>query len=132
MTTLKPIKLTGEQIDKLGKLANAIAPHFLVRVNLTRSNTTQEDEKGDWITKHFEHVYVYDTSVVEPYPWLEFCFIHLVPLIAEKYVKHHIDSTLSWATRMLSQHIAAQMNIHNPIDTLYDIWENPGKYAEDM
>ena len=128
---MNPIVLTEEQIKRLILLASEVAPHFVVRAHYHTFNLPP-DETGMWKTKGIVEWNVLDQHNVEYYPWLEFCFTHLVKYIAKKYAEHHKECTTKWAEYMILQKIAFEVEKNSPIDTLYEIWENPSKYAQGL
>lgn len=120
-----PFKLTEEQVQKLGSLANAIAPHFLVQCGYYHcSFASGHKDIPIW--------YVVDSKDEKHWSWLEFCMRYMVDYAAHVYINHHIDTTFSWAKHMISQKVAHEIETINPIDTLYDIYINPNNYKQSL
>ncbi len=121
---MKAFSITGEQVAKLKELVEAVCPQYLLRAT---------QHQGSFLSGHktFNWWYISDGES-ELIGWLEFCLRFVTPMVAERYSKHHVVCTGSWALHMISQKLAHEIETINPIDTLYDIFKNPNGYAQGL
>lgn len=117
MDWITPIQISAEQEKKLVEMAHSLVPKLI--------GCSFENEYLDLYVDESDSHFVY-------IHWLEFCFTFLCPKIAAQYIKHHISTTPQWAEHMILQKVAHEIHKYNPIDTLYDLWKTPEKYAQNL
>lgn len=100
---MKLIELTKEQTGKLLEMCNKL--YFKDKID---ENVTY------WLQAN----------------WLEVCLYYLLPRVAEIHGKQPY-TTKMWSVHMVKQKIINELD-YNPIDTLYDIWKHPEKYAQSL
>lgn len=108
---MDPIQITAEQLKKLAEMADILFP------------------ENQWVK--VSHTGYVNGGRIFNIQWFEFCMFFLLPKVAEEHGKQPY-TTPSWSVYMVKQKIINELGTTNPIDTLYDIWKHPDKYAQTL
>jgi len=99
---MKPIVITDEQISRLKEMYFEFGGAWKTATDL-------------WFKTH----------------WLPICLYWLLPEVAKAHGKQ-LYTTPDWSKHLVKQRVIDSIPDTNPIDTLYDIWKHPEKYAQSL